>query len=136
MVTGPTGSGKNTTLAAFIDFINRNWYRHVITIEDPIEYIHESKKCLMSQRAVYQHTLDFKNPLYAALRQDPDAILMNELRDLETIQLALTGAETGHLVFATLHMSSAEKAIHRVFDGSQPLKKQWSKQYCETLSKR
>jgi twitching motility protein PilT len=116
LVTGPTGSGKSTTLAAMIDHINNKDYGHILTIEDPIEFVHESKKCLINQREVGQHTLSFSNALRSALREDPDIILVGELRDLETIRLALTGAETGHLVFGTLHTSSAPKAIDRIID--------------------
>ena len=116
LVTGPTGSGKSTTLAAMIDHINENEYGHVLTIEDPIEFVHESKKCLINQREVGPHTLSFSNALRSALREDPDVILVGEMRDLETIRLALTGAETGHLVFGTLHTSSAAKTIDRVVD--------------------
>jgi twitching motility protein PilT len=116
LVTGPTGSGKSTTLAAIIDHLNENEYGHVLTVEDPIEFVHESKKCLVNQREVGPHTLSFSNALRAALREDPDAILVGELRDLETIRLALTAAETGHLVFGTLHTSSAAKTIDRVVD--------------------
>ncbi len=116
LVTGPTGSGKSTTLAAMIDHVNNKEYGHILTIEDPIEFVHESKKCLINQREVGQHTLSFSNALRSALREDPDIILVGELRDLETIRLALTGAETGHLVFGTLHTSSAAKAIDRIID--------------------
>lgn len=116
LVTGPTGSGKSTTLAAMVDNVNENRYEHVITIEDPIEYVHHSKKCLINQREVHQHTLSFKEALRSALREDPDVILVGEMRDLETIRLALTAAETGHLVFATLHTSSAAKTINRIID--------------------
>jgi twitching motility protein PilT len=116
LVTGPTGSGKSTTLAAIIDHLNENEYGHILTLEDPIEFVHESKKCLINQREVGPHTLSFSNALRAALREDPDAILVGELRDLETIRLALTAAETGHLVFGTLHTSSAAKTIDRVVD--------------------
>lgn len=116
LVTGPTGSGKSTTLAAMIDFINDSRYEHVLTIEDPIEFVHESKKCLVNQREVHQHTFSFKEALRSALREDPDIILVGELRDLETIRLALTAAETGHLVFGTLHTTSAAKTIDRVVD--------------------
>jgi twitching motility protein PilT len=116
LVTGPTGSGKSTTLAAMIDFINQNEYAHILTIEDPIEFIHESKRCLINQRDVHRDTLSFNNALRSALREDPDVILVGELRDLETIRLALTGAETGHLVFGTLHTSSAAKTIDRIID--------------------
>src|SRR3954463_13629754 len=116
LVTGPTGSGKSTTLAAIIDHLNDNSYGHVLTIEDPIEFVHESKKCLVNQREVGPQTLSFSNALRSALREDPDAILVGEMRDLETIRLALTAAETGHLVFGTLHTSSAAKTIDRVVD--------------------
>ncbi|MDP6375085.1 MAG: type IV pilus twitching motility protein PilT [Pseudomonadales bacterium] len=116
LVTGPTGSGKSTTLAAMIDFINDNRYEHILTIEDPIEFVHESKKCLINQREVHRDTHGFNEALRAALREDPDIILVGELRDLETIRLALTAAETGHLVFGTLHTTSAAKTIDRVID--------------------
>lgn len=116
LVTGPTGSGKSTTLAAMIDFINDNEYAHILTIEDPIEFVHESKRCLINQREVSRDTLSFNNALRSALREDPDVILVGELRDLETIRLALTAAETGHLVFGTLHTSSAAKTIDRIID--------------------
>jgi len=116
LVTGPTGSGKSTTLAAMIDHLNDNSYGHVLTIEDPIEFVHESKKCLVNQREVGPQTLSFSNALRSALREDPDCILVGEMRDLETIRLALTAAETGHLVFGTLHTSSAAKTVDRVVD--------------------
>lgn len=116
LVTGPTGSGKSTTLAAMVNYINENEFGHILTIEDPIEFVHESKKCLVNQREVHRHTLGFNEALRSALREDPDTILVGEMRDLETIRLALTGAETGHLVFATLHTSSAAKTIDRVVD--------------------
>ena len=116
LVTGPTGSGKSTTLAAMIDYINDTRYEHVLTIEDPIEFVHESKKCLVNQREVHRDTLGFNEALRSALREDPDIILVGELRDLETIRLALTAAETGHLVFGTLHTTSAAKTIDRVVD--------------------
>lgn len=116
LVTGPTGSGKSTSLAAMIDYINNNRYEHILTIEDPIEFVHESKKCLVNQREVHRDTLGFNEALRSALREDPDIILVGELRDLETIRLALTAAETGHLVFGTLHTSSAAKTIDRVID--------------------
>lgn len=120
LVTGPTGSGKSTTLAAMIDLINREKEGHVLTIEDPIEFVHETKKCLINQREVGPHTHSFANALRAALREDPDIILVGELRDLETIQLALTAAETGHLVFGTLHTSSAPKTVDRIIDVFPP----------------
>jgi twitching motility protein PilT len=116
LVTGPTGSGKSTTLAAMINHLNENEYGHILTIEDPIEFVHDSKKCLINQREVGPHTLSFSNALRSALREDPDAILVGELRDLETIRLALSAAETGHLVFGTLHTSSAAKTIDRIVD--------------------
>jgi twitching motility protein PilT len=116
LVTGPTGSGKSTTLAAMIDYINDNEYEHILTIEDPIEFVHISKKCLINQREVHKDTLGFSEALRSALRQDPDIILVGEMRDLETIRLALTAAETGHLVFGTLHTSSAAKTIDRIVD--------------------
>ncbi|MEW9898180.1 type IV pilus twitching motility protein PilT [Chitinivorax sp. PXF-14] len=116
LVTGPTGSGKSTTLAAIINYINENEYGHILTVEDPIEFVHESKKCLINQREVGPHTMSFNNALKSALREDPDVILVGEMRDLETIRLALTAAETGHLVFGTLHTSSAAKTIDRIVD--------------------
>jgi len=116
LVTGPTGSGKSTTLAAMIDYINAGRYEHILTIEDPIEFVHESKKCLVNQREVHRDTLGFAEALRSALREDPDIILVGEMRDLETIRLALTAAETGHLVFGTLHTTSAAKTIDRVVD--------------------
>ena len=116
LVTGPTGSGKSTTLAVMIDYINDTRYEHVLTIEDPIEFVHDSKKCLVNQREVHRDTLGFNEALRSALREDPDIILVGELRDLETIRLALTAAETGHLVFGTLHTTSAAKTIDRVVD--------------------
>lgn len=116
LVTGPTGSGKSTTLAAMINHINETQYAHILSVEDPIEFVHESRKCLINQREVGPHTLSFANALRSALREDPDVILVGEMRDLETIRLALTAAETGHLVFATLHTSSAAKTIDRVID--------------------
>ena len=116
LVTGPTGSGKSTTLAAMVNHLNENEYGHILTVEDPIEFVHESKKCLMNQREVGPHTLSFANALRSALREDPDVILVGEMRDLETIRLAMTAAETGHLVFGTLHTSSAAKTIDRIID--------------------
>lgn len=116
LVTGPTGSGKSTTLAAMIDHKNNSEYGHILTIEDPIEFVHESKKCLINQREVHRDTHGFAEALRSALREDPDTILVGELRDLETIRLALTAAETGHLVFGTLHTSSAAKTIDRIVD--------------------
>jgi twitching motility protein PilT len=116
LVTGPTGSGKSTTLAAMVNHVNENEYAHILTIEDPIEFVHESKKCLINQREVGPHTHSFSNALRSALREDPDVVLVGELRDLETIRLALSAAETGHLVFGTLHTSSAAKTIDRIID--------------------
>ncbi len=116
LVTGPTGSGKSTTLAAMVDYINDKRYDHILTIEDPIEFVHESKKCLVNQREVHRDTHGFNEALRSALREDPDIILVGELRDLETIRLALTAAETGHLVLGTLHTTSAAKTIDRVID--------------------
>lgn len=116
LVTGPTGSGKSTTLAAMIDHINHHRYQHVLTIEDPIEFVHTPSKCLISQREVHRDTHSFANALRSGLREDPDVIMVGEMRDLETIRLALTAAETGHLVFGTLHTTSAAKTIDRVID--------------------
>jgi len=116
LCTGPTGSGKSTTLAAMVNHVNENDYGHILTVEDPIEFVHESKKCLINQREVGPHTLSFSNALRSALREDPDVILVGEMRDLETIRLALTAAETGHLVFGTLHTSSAAKTVDRIVD--------------------
>jgi len=116
LVTGPTGSGKSTTLAAMVDVINQTWDAHILTIEDPIEFVHPPKRCLVNQREVGPHTNSFSNALRSALREDPDVILIGEMRDLETISLALTAAETGHLVFGTLHTSSAPKTIDRIID--------------------
>jgi twitching motility protein PilT len=116
LVTGPTGSGKSTTLAGMIDHCNDNRPDHIITIEDPIEFVHECKRCLINQREVKRDTLGFSEALRSALREDPDIILVGEMRDLETIRLALTAAETGHLVFGTLHTSSAAKTIDRIVD--------------------
>ena len=116
LITGPTGSGKSTTLAAMIDYLNVNRHHHILTIEDPIEFVHESKKCLVNQREVHRDTLGFSEALRSALREDPDVILVGEMRDLETIRLALTAAETGHLVFGTLHTTSAAKTIDRIVD--------------------
>lgn len=116
LVTGPTGSGKSTTLAAMLDYINENRHDHILTIEDPIEFVHTSKKCLVNQREVHRDTHGFNEALRSALREDPDIILVGEMRDLETIRLALTAAETGHLVFGTLHTTSAAKTIDRVVD--------------------
>jgi twitching motility protein PilT len=116
LVTGPTGSGKSTTLAAMINHINNNDYAHILTVEDPIEFVHESQKCLINQREVHRDTHGFNEALRSALREDPDIILVGEMRDLETIRLALTAAETGHLVFGTLHTTSAAKTIDRIID--------------------
>ncbi|PXF32263.1 twitching motility protein PilT [Pokkaliibacter plantistimulans] len=116
LVTGPTGSGKSTTLAAMVDYINESFHHHILTIEDPVEFVHEPKKSLVNQRELNRDTHSFANALRAALREDPDIILVGEMRDLETIRLALTAAETGHLVFGTLHTSSASKTIDRIID--------------------
>ncbi len=116
LVTGPTGSGKSTTLAAMVDHVNENEYAHILTIEDPIEFVHVSKKGLINQREVGPHTQSFAAALRSALREDPDVVLVGELRDLETIRLALTAAETGHLVFGTLHTVSAPKTVDRIID--------------------
>jgi len=116
LVTGPTGSGKSTTLAAMVNYVNEKEQGHILTVEDPIEFVHESKKCLINQREVGRDTLSFNNALRSALREDPDVILVGEMRDLETIRLAMTAAETGHLVFGTLHTSSAAKTIDRIID--------------------
>jgi len=116
LVTGPTGSGKSTTLAAMVNHINENRYEHILTVEDPIEFVHTSQKCLINQREVHRDTQSFNAALRSALREDPDIILVGELRDLETIRLALTAAETGHLVFGTLHTTSAAKTIDRIID--------------------
>ena len=125
LVTGPTGSGKSTTLAAMVDHVNKNEYGHILTIEDPIEFVHTSQKCLVNQREVHRDTHGFNEALRSALREDPDYILVGELRDLETIRLALTAAETGHLVFGTLHTSSAAKTVDRIIDvfpaGEKPM---------------
>ena len=121
----PTGSGKSTTLAAMIDHINKNDYGHILTIEDPIEFVHQSQRCLVNQREVHRDTLGFSEALRSALREDPDIILVGEMRDRETISLALTASETGHLVFGTLHTSSAPKTIDRIIDvfpaGEKPM---------------
>lgn len=116
LVTGPTGSGKSTTLAGMVNYVNKEDYGHILTVEDPIEFVHQSEKCLINQREVGPHTLSFNNALRSALREDPDVILVGEMRDLETIRLALSAAETGHLVFGTLHTSSAAKTIDRIVD--------------------
>ena len=116
LVTGPTGSGKSTTLAAMINYINETQSSHILTIEDPIEFMHESKKCLINQRELHEHTHSFANALRSALREDPDIILVGEMRDPETIGLALTAAETGHLVFGTLHTTGAAKTVDRIVD--------------------
>jgi twitching motility protein PilT len=134
LVTGPTGSGKSTTLAAMIDLLNNEFEGHILTVEDPIEFVHESKKCLVNQRELGFHTHSFANALRAALREDPDIILVGEMRDLETIQLALTAAETGHLVFGTLHTSSAPKTVDRVIDVFPPSQQsQIRSQFAESI---
>ncbi|MDD4239674.1 MAG: type IV pilus twitching motility protein PilT [Desulfotomaculaceae bacterium] len=124
LVTGPTGSGKSTTLAAMIDLINRKKRHHIITLEDPIEFLHQHKKCIISQREVGQDTGSFASALRAALREDPDVILVGEMRDTETISIAITAAETGHLVFGTLHTSSAAQTIDRIIDVFEPHQQQ------------
>lgn len=116
LVTGPTGSGKSTTLAAMLDYLNDSYYKHILTVEDPIEFVHQSKKSLINQREVHRDTLGFNEALRSALREDPDVIMVGEMRDLETIRLALTAAETGHCVFGTLHTTSAAKTIDRIVD--------------------
>ena len=116
VVTGPTGSGKSTTLSTLIDYINMNRSDHIITIEDPIEFVHENKKCLVNQREVHVHTRSFKDALRAALREDPDIVLVGEMRDLETIAIAVETAETGHLVFGTLHTTTAPSTVDRIID--------------------
>ena len=116
VVTGPTGSGKSTTLAAMIDYINKHRTDHIITIEDPIEFVHQNKKCLVNQREVGTHTRGFKSALRAALREDPDIVLVGEMRDLETIAIAIETAETGHLVFGTLHTTTAASTVDRIID--------------------
>src|SRR6202011_6199217 len=116
VVTGPTGSGKSTTLAAMVDYANRNRKDHIITIEDPIEFVHESKNCAINQREVHNHTMSFKNALRAALREDPDIVLVGEMRDLETVAIAIETAETGHLVFGTLHTTTACSTVDRIID--------------------
>src|SRR3954463_15269440 len=116
LVTGPTGSGKSTTLCAMVDYINQTRHDHIITIEDPIEFVHENKSCAINQREVHNHTMSFKGALRAALREDPDIILVGEMRDLETVAIAIETAETGHLVFGTLHTSTAASTVDRVID--------------------
>ena len=134
LVTGPTGSGKSTTLAAMVDYLNNTFEGHILTIEDPVEFVHGSKKCLVNQRELGPHTHSFANALRSALREDPDAILVGEMRDLETIQLALTAAETGHIVFGTLHTSSAPKTVDRVIDVFPPTQQsQIRAQFAESL---
>ena len=120
LVTGPTGSGKSTTLAGMVDYLNESFEGHILTVEDPIEFVHKSKKCLVNQRELGPNTRSFANALRSALREDPDIILVGEMRDLDTIQLALTAAETGHIVFGTLHTSSAPKTVDRVIDVFPP----------------
>jgi len=136
LVTGPTGSGKSTTMAAMLDHVNDTRFEHILTIEDPIEFVHESKKCLVNQREVHRDTLGFDHALRSALREDPDIILVGELRDLETIRLALTAAETGHLVFGTLHTTSAAKTIDRIVDVFPAEKNPWCAQCCLSHCKR
>jgi len=136
LVTGPTGSGKSTTLAAMVNHVNENEYAHILTIEDPIEFVHDSKKCLINQREVGPHTHSFENALRSALREDPDVVLVGELRDLETIRLALSAAETGHLVFGTLHTSSAAKTIDVSSTSSPVMRRKWSVRCCPSRCKR
>jgi len=134
LVTGPTGSGKSTTLAAMVDYLNSTYEGHILTVEDPIEFVHPSKKCLVNQRELGPHTQSFSNALRSALREDPDIILVGEMRDLETIQLALTAAETGHIVFGTLHTSSAPKTVDRVIDVFPPAQQaQVRAQFAESI---
>ena len=134
LVTGPTGSGKSTTLAAMVDYLNSNFEGHILTVEDPIEFVHQSKKCLVNQRELGPHTHSFANALRSALREDPDIILVGEMRDLETIQLALTAAETGHIVFGTLHTSSAPKTVDRIIDVFPPAQQaQIRAQFAESI---
>jgi len=134
LVTGPTGSGKSTTLAAMIDYLNTTFEGHILTVEDPIEFVHQSKKSLVNQRELGPHTHSFANALRAALREDPDVILVGEMRDLETIQLALTAAETGHIVFGTLHTSSAPKTVDRIIDVFPPVQQaQIRAQFAESV---
>ena len=134
LVTGPTGSGKSTTLAAMIDYLNSSFEGHILTVEDPIEFVHPSKKCLVNQRELGPHTHSFANALRAALREDPDIILVGEMRDLETIQLALSAAETGHIVFGTLHTSSAPKTVDRIIDVFPPTQQaQIRSQFAESV---
>jgi twitching motility protein PilT len=133
LVTGPTGSGKSTTLAAMIDHINKNEYGHILTIEDPIEFVHTSKKCLINQREVHRDTHGFNEALRSALREDPDYILVGEMRDLETIRLALTAAETGHLVFGTLHTSPRRPRPSTASSTcSRPAKSRWCARCCRS----
>jgi len=134
LVTGPTGSGKSTTLAAMVDHLNNTYEGHILTIEDPVEFVHASKKCLVNQRELGPHTHSFANALRSALREDPDVILVGEMRDLETIQLALTAAETGHIVFGTLHTSSAPKTVDRIIDVFPPTQQaQIRAQFAESI---
>jgi twitching motility protein PilT len=134
LVTGPTGSGKSTTLAGMIDYLNESFEGHILTVEDPIEFVHKSKKCLVNQRELGPNTQSFANALRSALREDPDIILVGEMRDLETIQLALTAAETGHIVFGTLHTSSAPKTVDRVIDVFPPSQQsQIRSQFAESI---
>ena len=134
LVTGPTGSGKSTTLAAMVDYLNNTFEGHILTIEDPVEFVHGSKKCPVNQRELWQHSHSFSYALRSALREDPDAILVGEMRDLETIQLALTAAETGHIVFGTLHTSSAPKTVDRVIDVFPPTQQsQIRAQFAESI---
>jgi twitching motility protein PilT len=134
LVTGPTGSGKSTTLAGMVDYLNESFEGHILTVEDPIEFVHKSKKCLVNQRELGPNTKSFANALRSALREDPDIILVGEMRDLDTIQLALTAAETGHIVFGTLHTSSAPKTVDRVIDVFPPTQQsQIRAQFAESI---
>jgi twitching motility protein PilT len=134
LVTGPTGSGKSTTLAGMVDYLNESFEGHILTVEDPIEFVHKSKKCLVNQRELGPNTQSFANALRSALREDPDIILVGEMRDLDTIQLALTAAETGHIVFGTLHTSSAPKTVDRVIDVFPPSQQsQIRSQFAESI---
>ena len=134
LVTGPTGSGKSTTLAAMIDYVNENRHDHILTIEDPIEFVHQNKQCLINQREVHRHTHSFNAALRSALREDPDVILVGEMRDLETIRLAMTAAETGHLVFGTLHTTSAAKTVWLTY--SPQARRTWCVPCCQSRCRR
>ncbi len=135
LVTGPTGSGKSTTLCAMVDYINRTRQDHIITIEDPVEFVHENQKCLINQREVHTHTDSFKNALRAALREDPDIVLVGEMRDLETVAIAIETAETGHLVFGTLHTTTAASTVDRIIDQFPTDGRRRSASCCRSRSK-